>query len=592
MPILPVAQLPALLESSELVRLTQEFLGRFRRFHQARAVEYGSMQRQQMEQFANTFLNLFVDDRYQIPQQFVIPLISFNITISNFIGCTSLGTTDPWIQTLLDKNAPIEKLLSLYSQRNQVKISIDRLFALNSDLASFWYTQQRLSLRYAVDQNHFQNAKQYFENTPDKYRIVCRDCILAGYFAVTYLHSDYERQYKKWLMNIIQRDCERIIPTGIPDKKSIALISSRWKKDTAVHRALYPYFKALKGKYTLTLVHTGPIDERVDTSLFSEVRHFPTLRNPKDLSKEQRSAVANQNWQFVYFPDVGMDPETIYLASQRIAPIQIVGYGHPSSTWSPNIDYFFVGKDVECADGVENTFSEQLIQLPGIGMHTVWPTSTRPNAPADKANDSPIIINCPWTGFKLASPLICTLKKIISNSDRKLLFRIIGGAGITDLGAYPVYRQALFRALGEENVEFPPPVVLADYYREMAKGDITLMAYPFGGFTTVIDSIHLGIPVITRRGNHGYNNFPAELLKKYNLDELIAYSEDDYVEKTIRLANDTSYRYELQSILLQIDLPRILSEGFDGAVFKRAIDYVLKNHNPSRTWPSKPVVVT
>jgi len=482
--------------------------------------------------------------------------------------------------------------LPIYSQRNQIKIDKDQLFAPNPVQASLWYARQRLTLRYPVDRNHFQNAKTYFENPPRDYRIVSTDCIVAGYFAITYLHPDYERQYKSWLINVIRRDCERITPIGTPDTRSIALISAKWMHGTSVHRALYPYFKTLKDKYTLTLVHIGPMHEQVDTRLFSEVRNFPSLQNPGTLSKEQRAAVTNQNWKIVYFPDVGMDAETIYLVSQRIAPIQIVGNGHPSSTWSPNADYFFVGKNVECAEGVENTFSEQLVQLPGTGMHAVWPPFPCPNTPPDKSNDLPIVINCPWPVFKLAAPLISTLKKMISRSDRKLLFRVFGGPVITGLGAYQVYKQDILCALGEDNVEFPPPVMFDDYNREMAKGDITLMAYPFGGFTTVIDSIHLGILVITRRGNQGYNNFPAELLKKYNLDELIAYSEGEYVDKTVRLANDTSYRHKLQTALLQLDRPKILSEGFDGTVFERAIEYILKNHDPSKTQPDKPIVVT
>lgn len=590
--MLPVSRLPSLLESNALEELTREFLAWFGQFRQARMVEYTPVQRQKMEQFANIFLTLYVDDRYRIPQQFLAPFITFNPTIAYFIGCTSLGTTDPWIRLLLDKKAPVEKLLPLYSQRNRTRIDKDILFTPDPYLASLWYAKQRLTLRYPVDRDHFQNAKHYFENPPGEYRIVNVDCIVAGYFAITYLHSDYERQYKSWLFNVIQRDCERITPTGPPDKKSIVLISSKWVYGSSVHRALHPYFKTLKDKYTLTLVHIGPMHDDVDTGLFSEVRLFPYIQDPATLSEEQRAAVTDQNWGTVYFPDVGMDAETIYLASQRLAPVQIVGYGHPASTWSPNTDYFFVGKDVECAEGVENTFSEQLVQLPGIGMHAIWPPFPRPVTRPDKPDDSPIVINCPWTLFKLAAPQISTLNKMVSRSERKLLFRIFGGPVITGLGAYPVYKQDILRALGEDNVEFPPPVILKDYNREMARGDITLMAYPFAGFTTVIDSIHLGIPVITRRGNQGYNNFPAELLKKYNLEELVACSEEEYIDKTVRLANDSAYRHKLQSTLLQIDQPRILSEGFDGTVFERAIEYVLKNHDPSKTRPDKPIVVT
>ena len=266
--MLPVSQLHSLLESNALEQLSQEFLAWFGQFQRARMVEYTHMQHQMMEDFADIFLTLYVDDRYQIPQNFLRPLIILNPVIAYFIGCTSLGTTDPWIQILLDKKALIEKLLPIYSQRNQIKIDKDQLFAPNPVQASLWYARQRLTLRYPVDRNHFQNAKTYFENPPRDYRIVSTDCIVAGYFAITYLHPDYERQYKSWLINVIRRDCERITPIGTPGTRSIALISAKWMHGTSVHRALYPYFKTLKDKYTLTLVHIGPMHEQVDTRLF------------------------------------------------------------------------------------------------------------------------------------------------------------------------------------------------------------------------------------------------------------------------------------------------------------------------------------
>ena len=39
-------------------------------------------------------------------------------------------------------------------------------------------------------------------------------------------------------------------------------------------------------------------------------------------------------------PDVGMEPFSYYLSFARLAPVQVVWWGHPDTTPSNQIDYF------------------------------------------------------------------------------------------------------------------------------------------------------------------------------------------------------------------------------------------------------------
>src|SRR2546429_306824 len=69
----------------------------------------------------------------------------------------------------------------------------------------------------------------------------------------------------------------------------------------------------------------------------------------------------------VYYPDIGMTPQSILLANLRLAPIQIMSLGHPVSTWGSEIDYFISGADVEPPNYPERNYSERLVLLPGCG---------------------------------------------------------------------------------------------------------------------------------------------------------------------------------------------------------------------------------
>jgi hypothetical protein len=54
-------------------------------------------------------------------------------------------------------------------------------------------------------------------------------------------------------------------------------------------------------------------------------------------------------WRFdaVFFPQLGMHPFDVALASMRLGPVQFTTYGHPSSSRIPAMDFFVVGWDAE-----------------------------------------------------------------------------------------------------------------------------------------------------------------------------------------------------------------------------------------------------
>src|SRR5262249_60344859 len=68
----------------------------------------------------------------------------------------------------------------------------------------------------------------------------------------------------------------------------------------------------------------------------------------------------------VVYPEIGMDLNTIYLASQRLAPLQAAMWGHPHTTGLPTIDWFISGAAFEPADAQEH-YTERLVCLPRLG---------------------------------------------------------------------------------------------------------------------------------------------------------------------------------------------------------------------------------
>jgi predicted O-linked N-acetylglucosamine transferase (SPINDLY family) len=75
------------------------------------------------------------------------------------------------------------------------------------------------------------------------------------------------------------------------------------------------------------------------------------------------------------------------------------------------------------------------------------------------------------------------------------------------------------------------------YYTLFEKIDISLDPFPYNGITTTCDALSCSIPVITykngERINHGMT---ASILEKCGLEELIAYSKEEYIIKAVKLA--------------------------------------------------------
>jgi predicted O-linked N-acetylglucosamine transferase (SPINDLY family) len=78
--------------------------------------------------------------------------------------------------------------------------------------------------------------------------------------------------------------------------------------------------------------------------------------------EEWCKTISSQNLDILIYPEIGIHPMTIQLASMRLAPIQIASWGHPETTGLPTIDYFISAELFEDGNSVNN-YSEKLIKL-------------------------------------------------------------------------------------------------------------------------------------------------------------------------------------------------------------------------------------
>jgi hypothetical protein len=132
-----------------------------------------------------------------------------------------------------------------------------------------------------------------------------------------------------------------------------------------------------------------------------------------------------------------------------------------------------------------------------------------------------------------------------------------------------------------------------EYLELLEKGSITLDSYPFGGYNTVVDSMFVGIPVVSIEGGQFYNRAAAALNRRLDLDDLITTDYESCKNKLLDLINNPDKLAIKTEALADIaHLEKVLLDAPEPRGFARAIDYLIDNHDELKAQDSnEPIVI-
>jgi hypothetical protein len=525
--------------------------------------------------FVKSFLYIFTQPDYILNDRSGLSFIKSNLTISNLVAISDFRTTDPYLELLNVQPQNYVKLLTLYSARNTIRIDRRMLFDTNPELASYWYSYYLELYRSGlVNRVVYQNLREHILYEDD--RLTEFYHIDNLYFGATYIDGNRDRILKQKINRSIQNSqlVKSIQIENKPHTNKIAIVSGCWFPQHSVYRILSEYVAILADKYELTLIHLGDRNLPIDTQYFQAVIYLKNADDTLDLG-----GIKTNEFAAIYYPDIGMIPESILLANLRIAPIQICGLGHPVSTFGSKIDYFISGGDAEVADNPQLNYSERLVLLPGVGA-----IHQQPNYQIQHENtrspelSSSFIINCPWYAQKVNYPLLLSLQQIATTARKPVLFRIFAGGGLTYKNDFLPFVRDIEQILGAEHVCVYPYQSYDKYMDIMAEGDMCLDAYHFGGCNVIVDGLYLRKPTVVFEGDRWYSRAGAKLMKKIGLGELVATTPLEYVRLTLKSIDNDDFRAEIQTKIDEIDLDKLVFESSDAKYFQKAIEFLLQNH--------------
>lgn len=218
------------------------------------------------------------------------------------------------------------------------------------------------------------------------------------------------------------------------------------------------------------------------------------------------------------------------------APVQLSGIGYFDTTGLPAVDYFLTDHYLDPEDGGnEHYFTEKLLRLPQSHFCYMWHDAPGEVGEAPCLAKGFVTFGCLNNFAKVTDEVLRVWAKIlrqvqgsrlhlraqIFNSEygRKLAFARIEAAGI-DLARVEAY-------------PFAP-----DYLKDYHEIDIALDTWPYPGGGTTCDALYMGVPVVTLAGERHNSRFGYSLLMNMGLAELCTFSEGEYAERAVSLAED------------------------------------------------------
>src|SRR5262249_47486282 len=106
-----------------------------------------------------------------------------------------------------------------------------------------------------------------------------------------------------------------------------------------------------------------------------------------------------------------------------------------------------------------------------------------------------------------------------------------------------------------ERIRLLPRLTPEQYFHLIASADVMLDTLHFGGSNTADDAFAAGVPVVTLPGALPRGCYTAAMYRTIGIDDCIAGSIPDYIERAVRLGTDRAYREQLSKRIASAAAP-------------------------------------
>ena len=330
----------------------------------------------------------------------------------------------------------------------------------------------------------------------------------------------------------------------------IGVVSAHLRDHSVWHAIVKGWFQHLDGeRFRIAAFHLGVDDEETRIARSCAAQFESGGRSLRDWV----DAIALQRPDVLIYPEVGMDPTALRLASMRLAPVQACGWGHPETSGLPTMDYYLSAEAFEPA-GAHAHYSEKLVALPHLGCYFEprAADNSRPRLQDFGIDDDRPLLICPGVPFKYAPQHDWIFPEIALRLGHcRFVFFAHRLQALT--ARLRARLHAAFAARGLDAtrfVTFVPWLNKTGFLGLMSQAHVFLDTIGFSGFNTALQAVQVGLPLVARDGRFMRGRLASGILKRMGLPELVAATEEEYVALVEKIVRTPQLRADLAARMI------------------------------------------
>lgn len=371
---------------------------------------------------------------------------------------------------------------------------------------------------------------------------------------------DLQRQYADFVADIAARTRPAGMSTNestrisvSPDRRIRLGFCSRFFYRSTAGNYFASWITDLdRSKFEIFLYHTHIANDDLTRQLRAASDHYVQAEENFHIFQRQ---ISEDRLDILVYPEIGMDRIVYLLSALRLAPVQVCGWGHPITPGHRSIDYYLSCESMEPPDAQEH-YNEPLRMLPGIGTRYERPTLAKEVTAKTRADyqlpEDATLYLLPQSLFKIHPANDRLIVNVLAADPRAVLILFAGqNSYITQ--EFVARLSKAFAAKGmaaQGRVKILPGVGHDDYKRINQLSDLMLDTLHWSGGNTSLDALAMGLPIVTLPGPYMRGRQTMAMLKLLGVEELIAQTEEDYLDIAKRLGTDDVFRRAMSTRIL------------------------------------------
>jgi predicted O-linked N-acetylglucosamine transferase (SPINDLY family) len=229
-----------------------------------------------------------------------------------------------------------------------------------------------------------------------------------------------------------------------------------------------------------------------------------------------------------------LEGSRLLVFARKPAPVQVCWLAYPGTTGLSTIDYRLTDPHLDPPELFDRFYIEESVRMPD----TFWCYDPLTDQPAvnilPALNNGYVTFGCLNNFCKVNVDVLRLWAHVMKSVDRSRLL-LMCPEGSSREHVHDILQREGIERQRTSFVAFQPRSTYLQLYQNI---DIGLDTFPANGHTTSLDAFFMGVPVVTLVGDTAVGRAGLSQLRNLDLPELVAETDDQFVQIAAELASD------------------------------------------------------